>query len=291
MKAMKSLRKVAIVCKPGKPDMPEILRPLIKWLTDRDFEVVGDSETTRYLPGVPSQPRENLAELQPEFVVVLGGDGTLLSVARAVAEAGVPILAINLGSLGFLTEVALCELYALLEEIVEGVCPLEQRAMLSAELWRGDQLLARFCAMNEAVISKSALARMVGFDIKINGEFAYGARGDGVIVSTPTGSTGYSLSAGGPVVMPLCDVLLITPVCPHSFAQRPLLVSSRDVIEIIIQGRGEEKGCLSIDGQKGHMLEFGDRLICRQAPYGAKLYHANRRYFEILRDKLKWGQN
>jgi len=285
MNAMKSLMRAAIVCKPGKLDMPELLRPLIAWLKERGYDAIGDTETARYLPGLPSTPRERLAEEQPEFVVVLGGDGTLLSVARAVAEAGIPILAINLGSLGFLTEVALCELYAMLEEIVEGVCPTEQRAMLACQLWRGEEQIGGFCALNEAVVNKSALARMVGVELRINNEFAYSAN-----IATPTGSTGYSLSAGGPVLMPFCDSLLITPVCPHSFAQRPLVVGGNDVIEVTIQGRGE-KGCLSIDGQMGHVLEYGDRLLCRKAPYGAKLFRANRHYFEILRDKLKWGQH
>jgi NAD+ kinase len=248
-----------------------------------------DCETAAYGAVAETVERSAIAASLPDFVIVLGGDGTLLSAARAVASAGIPILAVNLGSLGFLTEVALGEMYTMLEEVAAGHVPVDLRSLLHCELLRGGETIGSFQALNEAVINKGALARLVSFQIAIDGQVAYNTKADGVIVSTPTGSTAYSLSAGGPVLMPFVDAFVITPVCPHSFTQRPLVVREDAVIEVVIQSRGE-KGFLSIDGQVGQPLEHGDRLLCRKSPVSVKLFRAKRSFFEVLRDKLQWGQ-
>jgi len=233
--------------------------------------------------------RSRIAEARPEFVVVLGGDGTLLSAARAVSRNGIPILAVNLGSLGFLTEVTLSELYSTLEAVHVGACPVDSRAILQCDLLRDDELVDTYYALNEAVVNKSALARLLGFEVKINGEYVYTTKADGVIISTPTGSTAYSLSAGGPVLMPFVDAFVVTPVCPHSFTQRPLVVRSDATIDVLIESSGE-RGFLSIDGQVGQPLEHGDRLVCRRAKHEVHLLRTRRTFFEVLRSKLKWGQ-
>jgi NAD+ kinase len=281
--------RAAIVSKPNKPEMAGIVLPLIDWLTARGYPVVIDCETAAYGAVAETVERSAIAASLPDFVIVLGGDGTLLSAARAVASAGIPILAVNLGSLGFLTEVALGEMYTMLEEVAAGHVPVDLRSLLHCELLRGGETIGSFQALNEAVINKGALARLVSFQIAIDGQVAYNTKADGVIVSTPTGSTAYSLSAGGPVLMPFVDAFVITPVCPHSFTQRPLVVREDAVIEVVIQSRGE-KGFLSIDGQVGQPLEHGDRLLCRKSPVSVKLFRAKRSFFEVLRDKLQWGQ-
>lgn len=288
------VKTVGIISKPAKPELDAVVQKLVRWFGERQCRVVMDEETAAYALGenvAPGSvvPRGRIAEHKPEFVVVLGGDGTLLSAARAVSREGIPILGVNLGSLGFLTEVALSELFTTLESIHQGECPIDRRAVLQCELLRDDKCIDTYYALNEAVVNKSALARLLGFEVKINGEYVYTTKADGVIISTPTGSTAYSLSAGGPVLMPFVDAFVVTPVCPHSFTQRPLVIRSDAVIDVLIESRGE-RGFLSIDGQVGQPLEHGDRLVCYRAKHEIQLLRTRRTFFEVLRNKLKWGE-
>lgn len=283
------VKTVGIISKPAKPELNEIVRNLVDWFTDRDYKVVMDEETAVYGSNEHVFQRSRIAEQKPEFVVVLGGDGTLLSAARAVSRSGIPILAVNLGSLGFLTEVTLGEMYATLEAVQAGECPVDRRAVLQCDLFRDDERIDTYYALNEAVVNKSALARLLGFEVKINGEYVYTTKADGVIISTPTGSTAYSLSAGGPVLMPFVDAFVITPVCPHSFTQRPLVIRNDARIDVLIESSGE-RGFLSIDGQIGQPLEHGDRLVCCRADHEVQLLRTRRTFFEVFRNKLKWGQ-
>jgi NAD+ kinase len=223
-----------------------------------------------------------------EFVVVLGGDGTLISAARCVSKSDIPILAVNLGSLGFLTEVPLAEMYATLEDVHKKVCPIDSRAVVDCELVRRGKSLGRYSALNEVVVSKTQIARLVTLRLEINGNFVYQTRADGLIIGTPTGSTAYSLSAGGPVMMPHVDAFLVTPVCSHSLTQRPLVTRDDAVVEVVVESEGET--CyLSIDGQIGEPLDHQDRIVCRKAAHTVKLLRTKRPFFEVLRNKMKWG--
>lgn len=284
------MKTVALISKPSKLELTTIVSELVAWLSARNYTVLMDEVTASYGSNENVVPREKIAEGNPDFVIVLGGDGTLLSAARSVSQAGIPILAVNLGSLGFLTEVLLQEMYTTLEAVEQGACPIELRAVLKCELIRAGKIIGTHFALNEASVNKSASARLVALNLRIDNEFVYGAKADGMIISTPTGSTGYSLAAGGPVLMPHVDVFVVTPVCPHSFTHRPLVVRQDAVMEVTVETQEEGNLLLSIDGQVDSPLMHHDRVICQRADYCVKLLHARRTFFEVLRSKLKWGE-
>ncbi len=283
------MKSAAIVSKPAKPELATILPELLSWFHQREYKLYLDEETAQYIDGEEVVPRIHLGQKSPEFVLVLGGDGTLLSAARAVAFDGVPILAVNLGSLGFLTEVPLSEMYSTLDAVDAGLCPTEQRAVLECQVYRGTESLARHFALNDVVVNKAALSRLVDFDLLIDGAFVFNYKADGVIIATPTGSTAYSLAAGGPVVMPSVQSFVVTPVCPHALTHRPLVVRDNAQIELRVE-TGAEEAFLSIDGQVGMPLQHGDRVLCQRANHSVKLMRVRRTFFEVLRNKLKWGQ-
>ncbi len=284
------MRAVAVVSKPSKPELQRIVPELLRWFREHQYDVSLDRETAEYAPTHPAVDREQIATMSPDFVVVLGGDGTLLAAARAVALAGIPILGVNLGSLGFLTEVPLDELYATLEAISENRCAIEARSMLHCNLVRGQGLVVHYDALNDAVVNKSAIARLASFDLFLDGAFVTNYKSDGLIIATPTGSTAYSLAASGPILMPDADTFVVTPVCPHSLTHRPLVVRDSAQIEVTIRCTDEEV-FLSIDGQVGMPVRDGDRLTCRKSQHAVKLLRlGNRNFFDVLRAKLKWGQ-
>ncbi len=282
------MKTVAIVSKPDKPELLELVPEVLRWFEQHGYRTVLDDETATYAPGNPSVERTTLGEHSPKFVLVLGGDGTLLSAARAVAADKIPILGVNLGSLGFLTEVPLSELYETLEAVDADHCAMEKRSLLHCRLVRHEQLVAEFHALNDAVINKSAIARLVSFDLYLDNVFVSNYKADGVIVSTPTGSTAYSLAAGGPILMPSVDAFVINPVCPHSLTHRPLVVRDSVEIAIDVQSSGEE-AFLSIDGQVGMPLEDHDQVICRKSQYTCTLLRMRKTFFDVLRTKLKLG--
>lgn len=283
------MKSVAIISKPWKKELAGILPDLLGWFRQRSYQIYMDEETARYTNGEQVVSREQIGEKHPDFALVLGGDGTLLSAARAVAHEGVPILAVNLGSLGFLTEIPLNELYTTLEAVDQGQCPAELRSVLDCQLIRGGECIARHFALNDVVVNKSAISRLVEFDLYIDGNFVFQYKADGVIIATPTGSTAYSLAAGGPVLMPSVEAFVVTPVCPHSLTHRPLVVTEKSQIELRIE-TGEEQAFLSIDGQVGVPVQQGDQVLCRNAAHKVKLMRLRRTFFEVLRNKLKWGQ-
>lgn len=283
------MKTAAIISKPEKPELQQLLPEVLQWLGKRQYKVWLDRESATYVGGQETVERTALAEKKPEFVLVLGGDGTLLSAARAVAAAGIPILGVNLGSMGFLTEVPLSELYETLQAVDEGRCALESRSMVQCRLLRAGQCASRFEALNDAVINKSAIARLVSFDLYLDQVFVSNYKADGVIVSSPTGSTAYSLAAGGPILMPSVDAMVITPVCPHSLTHRPLVVKDTVEIAIVVKSGGEE-AFLSIDGQVGVPLQDDDRVVCRRSEHHAKLLRMRKTFFDVLRSKLKMGQ-
>ena len=282
------MRSAALISKPDKPELYRIVPELLRWLQERDYRIYLDEETAIYTHGHQPTARNDLAGLGPEFAVVLGGDGTLLSAARALAHSSIPIVAVNLGSLGFLTEVPLAELYPTLEAVHNAQCPLESRAMVHCDLVRNGQTVAEFDALNDAVLSKSTIARLVSIDLYIEGTFVSNYLADGVIISTPTGSTAYSLAAGGPILTPSVDGFVITPVCPHSLTHRPLVVRDSATIDLVY--RSAEEAFLSIDGQAGMPVVNEDHVRCRKSSATVKLFRMRKSFFEVLRSKLKWGQ-
>jgi NAD+ kinase len=223
-----------------------------------------------------------------DLVVVLGGDGTLLSAVRATAAIDVPLLGVNLGSLGFLTDVPLSSLFPMLEAIAQGRAAVEHRSLLQCDLLRGKEILGSYTVFNDAVVNKTPLARLNHYELLVDNVFVSSYRADGMIVATPTGSTAYSLSAGGPVLMPTVNAFVITPVAPHALTHRPLVVPDSAVVEILL--RGQEVAYLSLDGQPGLDLRDGDRVRCRRSEHKVSLFHTDTDFFHVLRTKLKLGE-
>jgi NAD+ kinase len=289
MASVPQAKSVAIMSKPGKPELARIVPALIEWLRQHQYQIVVDRETAPYAAGIEVLPRKEMASRPLNLVVVLGGDGTLLSAARAVAKAGIPVLGVNLGSLGFLTEVPLAELYTALQGIEDNCCTAEPRSLVHCQLIRAGSCVASYDALNDVVVSKSAIARLNHFDLYIDKEFVSSYQADGLIVSTPTGSTAYSLAAGGPILMPSVDAFVVTPVSPHSLTHRALVVRDAAEIEIVVK-TGDEEAYLSVDGQVGMPVHDGDRISCRKSEHKVKLLRIKKSFFDVLRAKLKWGQ-
>jgi NAD+ kinase len=282
-------RTVAIISKPQRPELREVLPALEKWLQQRTYMVVVDEESAAYFSAPTVMPRTDLATRSPYLALVLGGDGTLLSAARAVASVGTLILGINLGTLGFMTELQLADLYPALEAIEKERYIIDSRSMLSCSLVRRSEIVATHVALNELVVSKSAIARLNHFELFVDSEFVSSYKADALIIATPTGSTAYSLGAGGPILKPDVDAFVITPVSPHGLTHRPVVV--RDSVEIEIQVKtGEEEAFLSLDGQVGMPVRDGDIVRCVKAEHPAKLIRFQKTFFEVLATKLKWGE-
>jgi len=262
---------------------------LLSWLNEHGYRVIVDEQSAQYANGPEVVPRAEMGSRQIDLVVVLGGDGTLLSAARATAPIDVPLLGVNLGSLGFLTEVPLPSLYPMLEAILQGRAQVEHRSLMECQLLRGDKILNSYYVFNDAVVNKTALARLNTYELFIDKVFVSSYRADGMIVATPTGSTAYSLSAGGPVLMPSVHAFVITPVSPHALTHRPLVVPDSVEIEILLRSE-EELAYLSLDGQPGLDLCDGDRVRCRRSEHQVSLFRMGTDFFQVLRSKLKWGE-
>jgi NAD+ kinase len=288
-KAAKQEKVAAIVSRPARPEVARVVPGVVDWLTAHGYRVILDQETARHGEGLEVVPRAQLASHALDLVVVLGGDGTLLSAARATAAIDVPLLGINLGSLGFLTEVPLASLYSMLDAIAEGRAAVEQRTLMQCDLLRGDEIRGSYLVFNDAVVNKTALARLNTYDLFIDQAFVSSYRADGMIVATPTGSTAYSLSAGGPVLTPNVKAFVVTPVAPHSLTHRPLVVPDSAAVEIVLHS-DEEVAYLSLDGQPGLDLRDGDRVRCHLSLHKVSLFRTGGDFFQVLRSKLKWGE-
>lgn len=283
------LRTVGIISKPKKEDVCTVAPGLIDWLRRHKLEVICDNETAKCLDQTGGVGREKIPP-QVDLIIVLGGDGTLLAAARHVQEHDVPLLAVNLGSLGFLTEVTLDEIYTALETILAGKPEVDSRRLLDAQVCRHGQVIARYRALNDVVLHKAALARIVDFDVSIDSSFVSRIRADGLILSTPTGSTAYSLSAGGPIVLPSVDAMVITPIAPHMLTNRPLLIPGESQVEVQVHNPGEAV-YVTVDGQVGEELQTGDRVRARKSDRFIRLIVSpHRDYFKVLRSKLRWGE-
>jgi len=287
---MNKAKKASIISKQGKPELGQVVGRVANWLTHNGYAMTGDAATREFCPDCESAEREALPSVTPDFVIVLGGDGTLLSTARCVAHAGIPILGINLGSLGFLTEVKQEEIEQALADVDAGRCELSLRPMLHCQVQRDGKCVATYEALNEVVLNQSAVARITDFEVRVNGNFVANYKADGVIISTPTGSTAYSLAAGGPILSPDVPGFVITPVASHALTNRPLVVQDTAVIETRILVT-REQAFLTVDGQVGTQLDECDVVRCRKSDYQVKLFKlAGRSFFDVLRTKLKWGE-
>jgi NAD+ kinase len=280
---------VAIISKPGRPELADVLPPLDGWFKQRGYAVVTDRESDHYFSSSDAVDRQQLGARSPGLALVLGGDGTLLSAARAVSAAGTLILGVNLGTLGFLTELPLSDLYPALEAIERGSFVVDPRSMLACSLVRNGSVVATYEALNDVVVSKSAIARLNHFELYVDLEFVSSYKADGLILATPTGSTAYSLGAGGPILKPDVDGFVITPVSPHGLTHRPVVV--RDTVQIEIRVKtGQDAAYLSVDGQVGTPVRDGDIVRCVKAQHPARLLRFQKTFFEVLSAKLKWGE-
>jgi NAD+ kinase len=282
--------RVAIVSKPHKEELGRILPELVAWLRNRGIEPLLDHEGAQHTDVAPSADRTEMAAWKPDLVIVLGGDGTLLAAARVFASTGTPILSVNLGYLGFLTEVKLGNLYPTLESWCAGCHDLDERAMLHASLWRDGKEHSCFEALNELVVSKGDIARMGEFAVELDGKSVARFRADGVIVSTPTGSTAYTLAANGPILTPDVDAMVVTPICPHLLTLRPIVVRGDASLKVKVVGI-PNLALLTVDGQQAVELRLGDELHCHRSNHTVKLVRLNESgFFEALRSKLSWGE-
>lgn len=281
------MKRIGIIAKTDKPQAVDVSRELIEWLKNKGLEPVID-ESLADLLKISGCSREEVAS-ESDMLLVLGGDGTLLAAARLAGATGIPILGVNLGSLGFLTEITINELYPAMERVLKGGYETEERVMLSAGIIRDNKETARYTVLNDVIVSRGSTARIIDLETRINGDYVTTYKADGLIVSTPTGSTAYSLSAGGPIIYPSLHAFALTPICPHTLTQRPIIVSDDSVITISILSK--EDILITHDGIAGPALHYGDVVEVKKADAVIHLIKSPyRNYYEVLRTKLKWGE-
>jgi NAD+ kinase len=285
-----------IISKPQKHELETVLPELRAWLGERGWSCVLDRASAAYLQAgaqgaeIESVEREQMASRKPDLVVVLGGDGTLLATARAFAHTNTPLLSVNLGALGFLTEVPLSDLYITLQAWCDGTATIETRSMMHAELFCGGKPTRQWDALNDVVVAKGTIARMADFAVEIDQQPVATFRADGVILSTPTGSTAYNLSAHGPIVMPTVNAMLVTPICPHLLTIRPIVVPGESAISVRVVGVPNQT-YLTVDGQEAVPMHVGDQVHCRRSQSSVRLLRLQPNgLFNVLRSKLKWGE-
>lgn len=282
------IRKVGIVSKPGRNDLPRLLNDLVVWLDSHRIGYGLDRVSAEYLLRADGFDRSRIPD-GFDLMIVLGGDGTLLSVARGVGVRETPLLAVNLGGLGFMMTTGPEQLFDALEKVVSGEHYEQSRIVLQASVLRRDRTLGRYHALNDVVVNKSAIARLLQLDAFIDEELMCAYRADGLIVSTPTGSTAYSLAAGGPILQPSVEGLCVTPICPHTLTNRPVVVPQSSRLEVLFQG-GDDTTFLTIDGQVGMGLQVGDRIVIERAEHVVRIVQTEKlRFFEVLRTKMGWG--
>ncbi len=284
------IKSAGIVVKPDNADALKTGFELIGWLKERGIEVTEQPYISDEPFDADSDAGRSASLGESDLVVVLGGDGTMISAARLIGDSECLVLGINYGSLGYLTDFRIEEMYAALEAIFAGNYEIDRRVMLTAEHWRADEMLAKGRVLNDVVINKAALARIIEIEVNLNGLFVNSFRSDGLIVATPTGSTAYNLSAGGPIIFPSMNAIVITPICPFTLTNRPIVVPDEATIELKLENENEGV-FLTLDGQTGYEMHSGDRALIRKSRTTLNLVQPpNRNYFDVLRNKLKWGR-
>jgi len=285
---MPIIKTVGIISKPNSP-AADLVPKLIEWLNARGIAIRIDEQTAFYAGGVKGIPRQEVPE-NCDLVIVLGGDGTLLSAARAIGRREIPLFPVNLGGLGFLTAITVEELYPELERALRSEHRFARRKLMNTEVIRGGEVVASFDALNDAVLTKSEIARMIDLDTYVDEQFVCRYKADGLIIATPTGSTAYSLSAGGPIIFPSVPAICLTPICPHMLTNRPVLVPETSVIRVTSRGP-DESVYLTIDGQVGIPIREHDVVVCHSSHHSLLLTRPPRMmFFDVLRQKLKWGE-
>lgn len=282
--------QAAIISKPQKPELAGVLRDLLAWLKDHGYAALLDPESAAYLDDPNPIERAELPGRGPNIVIVLGGDGTLLAAARAFAHTATPVLGVNLGALGFLTEVPLGEIYTALEAWCANRADIEVRSMIHAELIRGGGVVQQWDALNDVVVTKGTIARMGDFTVEIDRQFVASFRADGVIIATPTGSTAYNLAANGPIIMPSVDAIVVNPICPHLLTIRPIVVPGESMVSVQVVGVPNQI-YLTVDGQQSVELQLDDIITCQRSKASVRLLRPRPNgLFSVLRTKLKWGE-
>lgn len=286
---MAAVKTVGIFSKPHSPQAVTLVPELLAWLSGRGIEARLDQETARYANRQRGLDRAEVPQ-GCDLAVILGGDGTLLSAARAVGSRAIPLLAVNLGGLGFLTSISIEEIFPELELALAGDQKVTRRKMLRVCLERKDAATAEYQALNDVVIAKSTIARIVHLEAWAGDSFICEYKADGLIISTPTGSTAYSLAAGGPIVYPTVNAICLTPICPHTLTNRPLIVPSEMPIRIVSRASAGD-AYLTVDGQVGGPLEGSDVVECQTSDFDVLLIRPrDKTFFDVLRQKLKWGE-
>lgn len=282
------MKRIGIICKTGRPEPAEILKELVPWLLKRGVDVCVEQSADAPSGAKKCPPEEMTASV--DMILVLGGDGTLLGAARLAAEHNVPLLGVNLGGLGFITEVYKHELYDVMQAVLDCNCPTQERIMLEARLIRNGIEKSRYIALNDIVITKGNLAKIIDLDINVNGTYVTMFKADGVIAATPTGSTAYSMSAGGPIIYPTADCIALTPICPHMLTNRPLVLTGDTVIEVSLKSASEGV-MLTHDGLVAENIIKDDRVVIGKSKHVTTLLiPTGRDHFQVLRNKLKWGE-
>ncbi len=284
------MKNIGIFCKQKFPVGHKVLADLIEWLVKKDCQVILDKNTASIAGQGASCSWEDISD-RADLIIVLGGDGTILRVARNAHSFKVPILGVNLGTLGFLAEVTLADLYEVLENVLQGRYECENRMLLNACIWRDKKKVGDYNVLNDVVIGKGALARIVNLKVQVNSQYMTSYRADGLIISTPTGSTAYSLSAGGPIIHPSMDALVLSPICPFTLTNRSIVIPDQSVIQVELTTE-KENVRVTFDGQKGCDMLQGDLLEVKKAKTSIQLIQApGKNYYQILRNKLHWGSN
>jgi NAD+ kinase len=283
------MKRIGIYAKKNQPDAIALAGEITAWLESRGMEVYPDADLASNMEGVRGYPGKSIPAMV-DLIIVLGGDGTLISVARQVGNLNTPILGVNLGSLGFLTEVTLDEIYPVLEQVVRREFTTTSRMMLEAIVRRGEEEINRYQVLNDVVINKGALARIIDMEAWVDENYLTTFKADGLIIATPTGSTAYNLAAGGPIIYPDLHCLVISPICPHTLTNRPIIVSDEAVIRIEVKFQDEDV-VFTADGQVGMPLHGGDVVEVRRSKNSTQLVRSPfKNYFQVLRTKLRWGE-